>query len=88
MCSVLDAMPAASPGAQGRKRGYDRRVSIDPDLGAVLLAVATGVALTLVSRSRRVCESCGRRVKSALCTCEREVSEAIDAVERAVDPRK
>jgi hypothetical protein len=88
MCSVLDAMPVASPGAQGRKRGYDRQVSIDPDLGAVLLAVSAGVVLAVIGRSRRVCESCGRRVRSALCTCEREVSEAIDAVERAVDRSK
>jgi hypothetical protein len=63
-------------------------VGIDPDLGAVLLAVGAGLAVTVISRSRKVCESCGRRVKSVLCTCEREVSEAIDAVERAVDPRK
>jgi hypothetical protein len=63
-------------------------VGIDPDLGAVLLAVAAGFAITLIGRSRRVCESCGRRVKSVLCTCEREVSEAIDTLERAVDPRK
>jgi hypothetical protein len=63
-------------------------VGIDPDLGAVLLAFAAGVAITVIGRSRRVCQSCGRRVKSVLCTCEREVSEAIDAVERAVDPRK
>jgi hypothetical protein len=63
-------------------------VGIDPDFGAVLLAVAAGVAITFIGRSRRVCESCGRRVKSVLCTCEREVSEAVDAVERAVDRSK
>jgi hypothetical protein len=63
-------------------------VSIDPDLGAVLLALAAGVGLTLIGRSRRVCESCGRRVRSVLCTCEREASEAIDVVERAVDRSK
>lgn len=63
-------------------------MGIDPDLGAVLLAVGAGLALTVIGRSRKVCESCGRRVKSALCTCEREISEAIDAVERAVDRRK
>jgi hypothetical protein len=63
-------------------------VGIEPDLGAVLLAVGAGLAVTVIGRNRKVCESCGRRVKSVLCTCEREVSEAIDAVERAVDPRK
>lgn len=81
-------MHAASPVAEGGKRGYDRCLSIDPDLGAVLLAVVAGLAITVIGRNRKVCESCGRRVKSVLCTCERKVTEAIDAVERAADPRK
>jgi hypothetical protein len=72
------------PGRPGRKQRYDRDVGIDPDLGAVLLAVAAGVGLTLAGRGRRVCDSCGRRVKSVLCACQQEVSEAVDTVEERV----
>jgi hypothetical protein len=44
-------------------------VTLDPEVGAVLLAVALGYGVTRLSRRRRLCETCGRPIKSILCAC-------------------
>jgi hypothetical protein len=53
-------------------------MAIDPDLAAVLLAVALGTAPALLGgrrvllerRARRFCRSCGRRVIQGLRQCD------------------
>jgi hypothetical protein len=54
-------------------------VSLDPELGAVLLAAGIGIAIGVAGRLRRsrFCQTCGRLRKSVLCTCER-VAERLE----------